>query len=180
MMTAVSIVREKEMGMMEILLVSPFKPIYIILSKAVPYFIISMVNVVIILVLSVFVLGLPIKGNILLLFFESALFIITALSMGLLISTSTDTQQSAMMGSQGAMMLPTMVLTGFMFPIENMPLVLRLLSNIIPSRWYYIIIKDIMLKGLGFSSIWKETLILVGMSVFFLALSHRNFKIRLA
>ena len=180
MMTAVSIVREKEMGMMEILLVSPFKPIYIILAKAVPYFIISMVNVVIILVLSVFVLGLPIKGNILLLFFESALFIITALTMGLLISTSTDTQQSAMMGSQGSMMLPTMLLTGFMFPIENMPLVLRLLSNLVPSRWYYIIVKDIMLKGLGFSSIWKETLILVGMSVFFLALSHRNFKIRLA
>jgi ABC-2 type transport system permease protein len=100
--------------------------------------------------------------------------------MGLLISTRTDTQQAAIMGSQMAMMLPTMLLTGFMFPIENMPLVLRLLSNIVPSRWYYIIIKDVMLKGLGFGSIWKETLILATMSAIFLKLSLRSFKIRLS
>jgi ABC-2 type transport system permease protein len=179
-MTAVSIVREKEFGMMEILLVSPFKPIYIILSKMVPYLIVSIINLIIILVLSVYVLGLPVKGSIVLLFFESTLFIITALSMGLLISTQTNTQQAAIMGSQMAMMLPTMLLTGFMFPIENMPLVLRLLSNIVPSRWFYIIIKDVMLKGLGFSSIWKETLILAGMSALFLVLSLRSFKIRLS
>jgi len=180
MMTAVSIVREKEMGMMEVLLVSPFKPLYIILSKAVPYLIISLVNLVIILVLSVFALGLPIKGSILLLFFESTLFIITALSMGLLISISTDTQMAAMMGSQMTMMLPSMLLTGFMFPIDNMPWPLRFLSNFVPSRWYYIIVKDVMLKGLGFSSIWQETLILMAMSVFLLALSLRTFKIRLS
>ena len=180
MMTAVSIVREKEMGMMEVLLVSPFKPLYIILSKAVPYLIISLVNLVIILMLSVFALGLPIKGSILLLFFESTLFIITALSMGLLISINTDTQMTAMMGSQMTMMLPSMLLTGFMFPIDNMPWPLRFLSNFVPSRWYYIIVKDVMLKGLGFSSIWQETLILMAMSVFLLALSLRTFKIRLS
>ena len=180
MMTSISIVREKEMGMMEVLLVSPFKPIYIILAKAVPYLTISLVNLIIILILSVTVLGLPIKGNILLLVFESTLYIITALAMGLLISTITSTQQAAMMGSQMAMMLPAMLLTGFMFPIDNMPLLLRLLSNIVPSRWYYIIVKDVMLKGVGFSFIWKETLILIGMSVILLALSLKNFKIRLS
>jgi ABC-2 type transport system permease protein len=180
MMTAVSIVREKEMGMMEVLLVSPFKPIFIIVAKAIPYLIISLFNLAIILVLSVFVLGLPVEGSLLLLFGESALFIITALSTGLLISTIADTQQTAMMGSQMAMMLPTMLLTGFMFPIDNMPWVLRILSNFVPSRWYYIIIKDVMLKGLGFSFIWKETLILAGMAAVLLYLSLRNFKIRLS
>lgn len=180
MMTSISIVREKEMGMMEVLLVSPFKPIYIILAKAVPYLTISLVNLIVILILSVFVLGLPIKGNILLLVFESTLFIITALSMGLLISTITRTQQAAMMGSQMAMMLPAMLLTGFMFPIDNMPLLLRLLANIVPSRWYYIIVKDVMLKGVGFAFIWKETLILICMSVILLVLTLRNFKIRLS
>ncbi len=180
MMTAVSIVREKEMGMMEVLLVSPFKPIYIIIAKAVPYLIVSLADLAIILILSVFVLGLPIEGSIPLLVFESTLFIITALSMGLLISTITDTQQTAMMGSQMAMMLPTMLLTGFFFPIDNMPLALRLLSNFVPSRWFYIIVKDVMLKGIGFSFIWKETLILLGMASLFLYLALRNFKIRLS
>jgi ABC-2 type transport system permease protein len=180
MMTSIAIVREKELGTMEILLVSPFKPVYIILSKAMPYLLISLVDLVIILVLSVFLLGMPIKGSILLLFFESALFIITALSIGLIISTVAQSQQAAMSGSAMGMMLPTMLLTGFMFPIENMPVPLQVLSNIVPSRWYYIIVKDVMLKGLGFSAVWKETLILAGMAALLLTLSLRNFKIRLS
>lgn len=180
MMTSIAIVREKELGTMEILLVSPFKPAYIILSKAVPYLIISLADLVIILVLSVFLLNLPIKGNIILLLFESALFIITSLSIGLIISTIAESQQAAMMGSAMGMMLPTILLTGFMFPIENMPVALQVISNIVPSRWYYIIIKDVMLKGLGFSAVWKETLILAGMALLLLTLSLRNFKIRLS
>jgi ABC-2 type transport system permease protein len=179
MMTSVSIVREKELGTMEILLVSPVKPLMVIVAKAIPYLFLSLVNLCGILLLSVYALDLPIKGSLALLFAESTLLIITALSLGLLISTITSSQQSAMFASMLGMMLPTMLLSGYMFPIENMPVVLQVLSNIIPARWYYVIVKAIMLKGLGFAFIWKETLILAGMTVFFILLSLRNFKIRL-
>lgn len=179
MMSSVSIVKEKELGTMEILLVSPFKPIYIIISKLMPFLIISIFNLGIILILSATLLDLEIKGNIFLLFFASILFIVTSLAIGLLISTTAKTQQNAMMISLMGMMLPTMLLTGFMFPIENMPLVLRALSNIVPSRWFFIIIKNVMLKGLGIASIWKELLILTTMCVTLLTLSINKFKIRL-
>lgn len=180
MMTSVSIVREKERGTMEVLLVSPFNPFLVIISKAVPYLFLSLINLTIILVLSVFLLDMPINGSVLLLFAESTLLIITALSLGLLISNNTDSQQSAMLISMMGMMLPTMLFTGFMFPLENMPLPLQVISNIVPSRWYYIIVKSIMIKGLGFAAIWKETLILFGMTCFFLIISFKKFKIRLA
>ncbi len=180
MMTAVSIVREKENGTMEILLVSPFRPFLVILSKAIPYLLISIINVIIILLLSVYLLDLPINGSIFLLFAESILLIITALSLGLLISTSTDSQQTAMLLSMMGMMLPTLLFTGFMFPIENMPIPLQIISNIVPAKWYYIIVKSIMIKGLGITMIWKETLILAGMTVILVAVSIRKFKIRLA
>ncbi|MCE3228945.1 MAG: ABC-type multidrug transport system, permease component [Bacteroidetes bacterium] len=180
MMTSVSIVKEKEKGTMEILLVSPFKPFLVIISKAVPYLMISWVNVCIILLLAVFALGMPIKGSIFLLFAESTLLIITALSLGLLISTQTESQQTAMLVSLMGMMLPTMLFAGFMFPIENMPVPLQVVSNAVPAKWYYIIVKSIMVKGLGFSAIWKETLILMGMTMFFLLISFKKFKIRLA
>jgi len=179
MMTSVSIVREKELGTMEILLVSPVKPLMVIVAKAIPYLLLSLVNLAAILLLSVYALDLPIKGSLLLLVGESTLLIITALSLGLLISTITSSQQSAMFASMMGMMLPTMLLSGYMFPIENMPIVLQVLSNIVPAKWYYIIVKSVMLKGLGFAFIWKETLILVGMTIFFLIIALRNFKIRL-
>jgi ABC-2 type transport system permease protein len=180
MMTSISIVREKELGTMEILLVSPFRPLLVIISKAVPYFILSLVNLSVILILSVYLLDLPVKGSVVLLVAISMLFIITALSLGLLISTRAQSQQTAMMMSMMGMLLPTMLFTGFMFPIENMPVALQVISNAIPARWYYIIVKAIMIKGQGFASIWKETLILLGMTLFFLAVSFRNFKTRLA
>ena len=179
MMTSVSIVREKEMGTMEILLVSPVKPLMVIIAKAIPYLALSIINLCVILLLSVYALDVPVKGSLVLLFFESTLLIITALALGLLISTITSSQQSAMFASMLGMMLPTMLLSGYLFPIENMPVVLQAISNIVPARWYYVIVKAVMLKGLGFSFIWKETLILAGMAVFFTALSLRNFKIRL-
>ncbi len=179
MMTSVSIVREKELGTMEILLVSPVKPLMVIIAKAIPYLVLSIVNLGVILVLSVYALDVPIKGSVLLLVFESTLLILTALALGLFISTITSSQQSAMFASMLGMMLPTMLLSGYLFPIENMPVVLQVISNIVPARWYYVIVKAVMLKGLGFASIWKETLILAGMAVFFTGLSLRNFKIRL-
>lgn len=180
LMTSVSIVREKENGTMELLLVSPFNPIMVIIAKAVPYLIISIFNLIIILLLSVYVLDMEIKGSLTLLFAESTLLILTALSLGLLISNIAATQQVAMVVSLMGMLLPTMLLTGFMFPIENMPLPLRLISNIVPSKWYYIIVKNIMIKGLGFEAVWKETLILLGMTIMLLILSIRNFKTRLS
>ncbi len=180
MMTSISIVREKELGTMEVLLVSPFKPLLVILSKAVPYLILSLVNLIVILALSVYALGLPINGSVTLLFFVSTLYIITALSLGLLISTTTASQQTAMLLSLMGMLLPTMLFAGFMFPIENMPWPLQVISNAVPAKWFYIIVKSIMIKGLGLASIWKETMILFGMTMFFLALSLKKFKVRLA
>ncbi len=180
MMTAVSIVREKETGTMEILLVSPFKPLLVILSKAVPYLLLSLVNVTSILILSVFVLELPIHGSLILLYLESTLFIITCLTIGIFISIKTDSQQVAMLISLMGMLLPTVMFSGFMFPIENMPLPLQVISNIVPAKWYYIIVKSIMIKGLGFSAIWKETLILAGITLVVLTISLKSFKIRLS
>jgi ABC-2 type transport system permease protein len=180
MMTAISIVKEKEIGTMEVLLVSPFKPLLVILAKAVPYLILSLVNVCTILLLSVFVLNLPVNGNLLLLFAESTLFIVTCLSIGLLISVRAESQQTAMLISLMGMMLPTILFSGFMFPIENMPKPLQVISNIVPSKWYYIIVKSIMIKGLGFQAIWKETLILFLTAVILTGISLKNFKIRLA
>ncbi len=179
MMTAIAIVREKELGTMEVLLVSPFRPAWIILSKAAPYFILSLIDLTVILLLSVHALDLPIKGSVILLVAESSLFILTCLILGILISIQTSSQFIAMMISLGGLMLPTMLLSGFMFPIENMPIALQVISNIVPSRWYYVIVKEVMIKGAGFSEVWKETLILAGMSLFFFAISMKRFKIRL-
>jgi ABC-2 type transport system permease protein len=179
MMTSVAIVKEKELGTMEILLVSPFKTLYIIIAKLTPNLLISIVNFFIIILLSSVFLDLQVKGSLLLLTFCSILFILTSLSIGLLLSIYSSTQQGAMMGALMGMMLPTMLLTGFLFPIDNMPLALQWLANIVPSRWYFIIVKNVMLKGLGFASIWKETLILLGMCVILFGISLQKFKIRL-
>ncbi len=179
MMTAIAIVKEKETGTMEILLVSPMKPSFVIIAKAVPYFILSMVIVVVILVLSYFLLDLPINGSLILLFFVSTIFILTNLLIGILISIFVKTQQQAMLISLIATMLPTLMLSGFMFPIENMPIPLQVVSNIIPAKWYYIMIKNIMIKGTGISIIWKQILILSGMMMVLFAIAVKKFKIRL-
>ena len=180
LMTAVSIVREKETGTLEVLLVSPLNPLLVIVSKAIPYLFLSMINLSVILVLSVTLLDMPINGSIVFLFAESILLIVTALSLGLLISNIAQSQQAAMLISMMGMLVPTMLFTGFMFPIENMPVPLQLISNILPSKWYYTIVKAIMIKGLGFSAVWKETLVLFGMTCFLLVLSFKKYKTRLA
>ena len=180
LMTAITVVREKEIGTMEILLASPIQPLKIITAKAVPYLLLSMVNIASILLLSVFVLDVPINGNLFLLIFESILFTLTCLAFGLLISASTNSQQVAMFISLTGMFLPTIMLSGFMFPIENMPLPLRIISNIVPAKWYYLIVKDVMIKGVGIEEVWKETLILTGMMLFLLTVAIKKFKIRLA
>ncbi|HEY0897905.1 MAG TPA: ABC transporter permease [Sphingobacteriaceae bacterium] len=180
MMTAITIVREKESGTMEVMLVSPVSPLKIILAKTIPYLLLSLVNIASILLLSVFVLDVPINGSILLLVSESILFTITSLSLGMLISTVTNSQQTAMFISLTGLFLPTVMLSGFMFPIENMPVPLQVLTNVVPAKWYYTIVKSVMIKGTGFDAIWKETLILAGMTLLLIFLSIRKFKIHLA
>ena len=179
MMTAITIVKEKELGTMEVMLVSPIQPIMIVIAKAIPYLLLSIVNISSILLLSVFVLEVPINGSLVLLVAESILFTLVSLALGLLISSGADSQQTAMFISLVGLFLPTIMFSGFMFPIENMPLPLRIISNIVPAKWYYAIVKSVMIKGVGLEAVWKETLILFGMVVFFISLAVRRFKIRL-
>lgn len=179
MMTSISIVREKEMGTMEVILVSPIVPIRVVIAKMVPYFILSAVNIASILLLSVFVLEVPIQGSLTLLVVECLLFTITVLALGLLISSVSDSQQIAMLISLMGLFLPTVMLSGFMFPIENMPVPLQVVSNIVPAKWFYNIVRNIMIKGVGFEHVWKESLILTGMTIFFMAVSIKKFKTRL-
>lgn len=179
LMTSVAIVREKELGTMEVLLVSPLNPFFVVVSKSIPYLLISIFNIISILLLSYYVLNVPIKGNLFLLLLESILFIITSLSLGLFVSSTAKTQTTAMFGTLVGLFMPTLIFSGFMFPIENMPLPLQILSNIIPSKWFFIIVKSIMIKGLGFVSVWKETLILMGFTILMLSISIKKFNKRL-
>lgn len=179
MMTSIAIVKEKELGTMEILLVSPLQAWVIVITKMIPYLVLSLVNVLSILILSVYVLGLPIAGSVFLLLAVSMLYIICALAMGLLISTLTNSQQSAMLFSLMGLMMPVIMLSGYVFPTENMPIPLQIISNLIPTKWYIIMVKNVMLKGLSIGSIWKEVLILSFMTTFFIGLSIKRFKIRL-
>lgn len=179
MMTSISIAREKELGTMEILLVSPLKPIQIIAGKVIPYVLLSFVNALTIIMLGKWVFGMPITGSYLLLLFVSIVFIVMVLSLGIFISTVANNQMTAMLISMVGLFLPTILLSGFVFPIENMPVILQVVTNVVPAKWFIIILKTIMLKGLGFAYIWKELLILFGMIMFFLMLGMKKFKIRL-
>jgi ABC-2 type transport system permease protein len=179
LMTSISITREKEMGTMEVLLVSPLKPFQIIIGKVIPYLLLAFVNAFVILGLAKFIFGVPVAGNTLLLILESTLFVIVSLSLGILISTISNNQQTAMMISLGGLMLPTIILSGYIFPIENMPVALQIISNAVPARWFIAIVKGIMLKGSSFGYIMKETFVLIGMAVFFIFLSIMKFKTRL-
>lgn len=180
LMTSVSIVKEKELGNMELLLVSPTNPLTIIFSKTIPYLILSLIIVTIILVLSVTLLDVPIRGSLILLYTVSLIFIVASLALGMVISTFTNSQQVAMLISLMGLMLPTIMFGGFMFPIENMPLPLQVVSNIVPAKWFYYAINGIMIKGLGLGSIFKEVLILIGYGIVFLTISYKKFDIRLS
>jgi len=179
MMTSISISREKELGTMEVLMVSPIKPFQIVVGKVIPYIGLSFINAVVIILLGFFVFGLPVKGSLILLLLESLLFICLALSLGILISTVSNSQMVAMFISLLGLMLPTILLSGFIYPIENMPVVLQWISNLMPPKWFIIVVKNIMIKGEGWQFIWKETLIMMSMTAFFLLVAIRKFKIRL-
>lgn len=179
LMTSVTITREKEFGTMELLLASPLKPREIILGKVTPYLFLSLVNAITIVLLGFLVFQVPVTGSLWLLLAECMLYTSLALSLGVLISIIARTQQIAMVISMLGLLLPTILLSGFIFPIDNMPMILQWLSAIIPGRYFIVIVKNIMLKGTGFPLIWKETLILAGMTLFFILVATRRFKIRL-
>ncbi len=179
MMTSISIAREKEMGTMEVLLVSPLKPVQIIIGKVLPYILLAFFIAMVILLLGHVVFGVPVRGSLVLLLLYTIIYIILALSLGIFVSTLVSSQQLAMLISVVALMLPTIMLSGFIFPIENMPWPLQWLSNIIPAKWFVIIIRGIMLKAVGVELLWRETLILFLMIAFFIGLSVKKFKIRL-
>ena len=155
------------------------KPIQIIISKVVPYFVISIINLTTILLISVFVLGMPINGSVTLLVLISLLFIFVSLALGLLISSMVDKQMVALLISAMVLMLPVLMLSGMMFPIENMPVLLQWLSQVIPAKWYMMAIRKIMIEGLGFTSVIHEFLVLTLMAVVLIAASVKNFKNRL-
>lgn len=179
LMTSISITREKEMGNMEILLVSPLKPHHILIGKVLPYLLLSVVNVVSILLLADLIFQVPFMGSYLVFLTEAMLFILSALALGVFISSVSNNQQTAMMISLAGLLLPTVLLSGFMFPVNSMPLPLQWLSNLIPAKWFLIIVRGIMLKGSDLLILWKETLILGTMTLVFIVASLKKFKVRL-
>ena len=180
LMTAISLTREKETGTIEALLVSPLRPWSIILGKVLPYLAIGMIAAVAIIAEARLVFDVPLRGSATLLVAEALLFILTSLALGILVSTRTSSQRVAMMMTMVGSMLPNILLSGFIFPIESMPLPLQVISQVVPGKWFVTVARGIMLKGVGLEYLWKETLILAGMAVLLLAVSTRAFKARLA
>ena len=179
MMTSITLAREKEMGTMEVLLVSPLRPLQIVLGKTAPYLALSFINAVMVVILGMVVFGMPMRGSFLLLGAECFLYMFVSLALGILISTRAQTQMAALFASALSLMMPTMLLSGFIFPRESMPVPLQVLGTLFPATWFNPIIKGVMIKGVGLSVLWKQTAILAGMAAIFIGLSIRNFKSRL-
>jgi ABC-2 type transport system permease protein len=179
LMTAISLTREKETGTMEALLVSPLRPWEIIVGKVVPYLVIGFVSVILVLVEALLVFRVPLRGSVTLLLVEGGLYILVSLSLGILISAQTSSQRIAMMGALLGTMLPNILLSGFIFPLESMPAPLRIISYVVPGRWFVTIARGIMLKGIGLEYLWRETLILGVMALLLLLASMRSFNERL-
>ena len=179
MMTSIAIVREKETGTMEVLLASPVKPLYIVVAKMVPYFLISWFIFILILLMSVFILHVPITGSLIWLNVFSLVFIFVALSLGLFISSTVNRQIEAILASGMGLMMPVMVLSGFLFPIESMPAILQWFSSIIPARWYVAGVRKLMIEGVSMQYVLKELFVLIGMATFIITVSLKKFKTRL-
>ena len=179
MMTSISIVREKEKGTMEVLLVSPVRPLMIIVAKAVPYLVLAFIILVSILLMARFVLGVPLAGSIVWIFAVSGIYILLALSLGLLISNIATNQLMALLLSAMVLLVPIVMLSGMLFPIESMPTILQWISAIVPPRYYIEAMRKLMIMGVGISEVMREVIILSGMTIFLLAVSLAKFKTRL-
>ena len=179
MMTSISIVREKEKGTMEVLLVSPIRPLMIIVAKAVPYLMLAFGVLVVILLLARFVLGVPLQGSLVWIVLISLLYILLALSLGLLISNVAKTQLVALLLSAMVLLMPVVMLSGMMFPVESMPTVLQWLSAIVPPRYYIQAMRKLMIMGVGIGEVASEVAILVAMTAFILTVALLKFNKRL-
>ena len=179
MMTSISIVREKERGTMEVLLVSPVKPLMVIVAKAVPYLILAICILVTILLMARFVLDVPLQGSLVWILLVSMIYIILALSLGLLISNIAQTQLVALLLSAMVLLMPVVMLSGMLFPVESMPVVLQWVSALVPPRYYIEAMRKLMIMGVGIGEVAKEVTVLVAMTVFFLAVSLAKFNKRL-
>lgn len=179
LMTAISISRERETGTMEMLLVSPIRPTAVVAGKVIPYIVLGFLSLLLVLGAARTVFQVPLRGSLLLLLAESGLYILTALALGVVISTIAPNQRTAMIAALAGLMLPTMILSGFIFPLDSLPRPLQVLSYIVPARWFLTIVRGIMLKGAGLATLWQETLVLVGMTLLFLARGSRGLAVRL-
>ena len=179
MMTSVSIVKEKETGTMEVLLVSPVKPIYIIISKMIPYLLFGCLDLALILLLARYALGVPLSGGVLSISLVSILYIILALSLGMMVSNMADSQITALLISAMVMMMPVLFFSGLLFPINNLPWVLRWISYVIPARWYIDAMRKMMIEGVGLGGVLLETGILLMETIVLIAASTKKFNDRL-
>lgn len=179
MMTSISIVREKEKGTMEVLLVSPIRPIMIVVAKVIPYLVLAFAILIVILLMSTFVLDVPIQGSLFSIFFVSTIYILLALSLGLLVSTIAKTQLMALLLSAMVLMMPIIMFSGMMFPIESMPKILQYVSAVIPTRYYISAMRKLMIMGVGIEQIYYEVIVLTGMFTALLTLSLAKFNKRL-
>ena len=179
MMTSISIVREKETGTMEVLLVSPTKPLMIIVAKLVPYLVLAFTILSIILLMSSFVLGVPIKGSLVWIYVVSTIYILLALSLGILVSTIAETQLVALLISAMLLMMPVIMLSGMMFPIESMPKILQYISAIIPTRYYISAMRKLMIMGVGIEEVYFEVTVLISMLIALMSLALAKFNKRL-
>ena len=179
MMTSISIVREKEKGTMEVLLVSPVKPLMIIVAKAVPYLVLAFVILTTILLMGRFVLNVPLQGSIVWIYLVSTIYILLALSLGLLISNIATSQLMALLLSAMVLLVPIVMLSGMLFPVESMPRVLQWISAIVPPRYYIEAMRKLMIMGVGIKEVMRETLVLMAFTVVLLGVSLVKFKKRL-
>lgn len=180
LMTAISLSREKERGTLEVLLVSPLRPWQIILGKVIPYLGLGLTISVTVLIAARMAFAVPLHGSLLLLLAESLLFTVVSLALGVLIAVLSGSQRAAMLIAVVATMLPSTLLSGMIFPIPSMPVPMQVASNLIPARWFIVIVRGIMLKGVGLPDLWRETLILTVMAVVLLVIATRTFRDRLA
>jgi ABC-2 type transport system permease protein len=179
LMTAISLTREKETGTMEALLVSPLRPWEIIAGKVLPYLVVGFASLLLVLVEARFVFAVPVRGSVLLLLAEGLLYVLVSLAFGILISARTSSQRLAMLGVFLTTLLPNVLLSGFIFPVESMPAILQWISFVFPGRWFVVIARGIMLKGIGLEYLWRETLYIAVLATVLLAASVRSFRERL-
>jgi ABC-2 type transport system permease protein len=178
-LTSLAVVKEKEIGTMEQLIVTPIRPYQMIIGKLVPFIVLGFVSVIIIITAMRLIFNIPVKGSIIFLFGSSFLYILSTLGLGLFVSTISKTQQQAMMIAIFVIMLPMVFLSGFAFPIENMPKIIQAVSYVIPLRYFNTIIRGVILKGLGFADLWVEALVLFIIGISILLLSSLRFRKKL-